>query len=246
MKKTILIIDNDISSIHTLINILRDDYIMRVAKTGIEGLDIAMCYPFPDIIILDIILSDIDGFIILNKLKNNPETQHIPIVIISSVRENLILNIPYNEFIQKPIKNKRLVKMRIKNVENRYTVKKIYDFSLYHNKSIYILNIYDQIKIFKNSGIETSIILVKSDTDIKEQIILDLKNLLFRDFDSVFEISKNSFGILLLKTDITGANIVKNRIFNGIKDLQNFKSIVLEINDTNLENFVNQALKKLD
>ncbi|OGI63437.1 hypothetical protein A2818_00735 [Candidatus Nomurabacteria bacterium RIFCSPHIGHO2_01_FULL_40_12] len=54
------------------------------ASEGEEALKI-IDKELPDIIMLDIILSGLDGFEILSKIKNNPKTKHIPVILLSNL-----------------------------------------------------------------------------------------------------------------------------------------------------------------
>lgn len=56
----------------------------RAALTGEEGLDIAKKEK-PDIILLDILLPGIDGFEVLKRIKEDPETKHAMVVILSNL-----------------------------------------------------------------------------------------------------------------------------------------------------------------
>jgi len=54
------------------------------ARGGMEGLELAMKH-LPDLIFLDIIMPDVDGGKVEEKLNENPETKHIPVVFVSSI-----------------------------------------------------------------------------------------------------------------------------------------------------------------
>jgi len=53
------------------------------ASNGLDGLDIIYNNP-PDLIILDLTMPDLDGFGVLDSLKNNPKTDAIPTIIITA------------------------------------------------------------------------------------------------------------------------------------------------------------------
>ncbi len=84
MKK--LLIVDDQSFIRTVfknkVKNLKDVIIMEAAD-GDDALKVAK-QELPDLILLDIVMPKVDGITILNELKNNPDTESIPIVIISS------------------------------------------------------------------------------------------------------------------------------------------------------------------
>jgi CheY-like chemotaxis protein len=63
-----------------------DGYQVTMAKDGEEGLQLANDVR-PDIIFLDIRLPKMDGFAVLERLRGNEQTRHIPVVILSNYGE---------------------------------------------------------------------------------------------------------------------------------------------------------------
>ena len=63
-----------------------DGYQVTMAKDGEEGLQLASDVK-PDIIFLDIRLPKMDGFAVLERLRGNEQTRHIPVVILSNYGE---------------------------------------------------------------------------------------------------------------------------------------------------------------
>jgi CheY-like chemotaxis protein len=63
-----------------------DGYQVTMAKDGEEGLELASEVR-PDIIFLDIRLPKMDGFAVLERLRSNEQTRHIPVVILSNYGE---------------------------------------------------------------------------------------------------------------------------------------------------------------
>ena len=63
-----------------------DGYQVTMAKDGEEGLELASEVK-PDIIFLDIRLPKMDGFAVLERLRGNEQTRHIPVVILSNYGE---------------------------------------------------------------------------------------------------------------------------------------------------------------
>jgi two-component system, response regulator len=89
---------------------------IHVARDGEEALDFLMCRgPYgdrrfdspPRLVLLDLKLPKVDGLEVLRALKTNPRTQPIPIVILTSSREERDLVESYrlgvNAYIQKPV-----------------------------------------------------------------------------------------------------------------------------------------------
>ncbi len=82
-RTTILTVDDNEALRYSLVRTLRDaGYEVMEAKTGGEALEMASL--LPDLITLDVNLPDIDGFKVCQTLKNNPATNHIPVLHVSS------------------------------------------------------------------------------------------------------------------------------------------------------------------
>jgi CheY-like chemotaxis protein len=83
--KKILIVDDDSVNLKMLRNIFdNDEFHVIQASGGFEAVDIAK-NDHPDLIILDIVMPDIDGGEVASILKNDPSTQKIPIIFLSSL-----------------------------------------------------------------------------------------------------------------------------------------------------------------
>jgi len=84
-KKTILIVDDSKLNIEILSDILKTKlYRIVVAKSGKKALEFAKIKK-PDLILLDIMMPEINGFEVCGLLKNNSETADIPIIFISGL-----------------------------------------------------------------------------------------------------------------------------------------------------------------
>lgn len=82
MKKTILLIEDEQLQIEVLLSALKKYFNVLVATTGEEGLEAAE-KERPDLIVLDLFLPKMKGADVLRKLQDNPETEHIPVIILT-------------------------------------------------------------------------------------------------------------------------------------------------------------------
>jgi len=116
-KNSILIVDDNSSTIDVLLDILSNDYSIRVAKNGAKALEIAN-QSMPDLILLDIVMPEMSGYEVLEELKASPQTQHIPVVFITGLKdaedEERGLDLGAADFINKPF-NRKMVKARVLN-----------------------------------------------------------------------------------------------------------------------------------
>ncbi len=84
-KPRILIVDDVSSNIHLLMNILKNDYTIIAATNGQKALELAKSAPHPDIILLDIVMPNMDGYEVCKQLKDSIITQEIPVVFVTSL-----------------------------------------------------------------------------------------------------------------------------------------------------------------
>lgn len=81
-RQTILIVDDTIENIDIIDNILKNDYNIKFAISGKMCIEIARRFQ-PDLILLDIMMPEMDGFETCRILKEDPITQHIPIIFVT-------------------------------------------------------------------------------------------------------------------------------------------------------------------
>lgn len=83
----ILIVDDTPQNLHLLKDILtKYDYKVRPVPNGKLALSAAEISP-PDLILLDIMMPDLNGYEVCKQLKSNPKTKDIPVIFISAVNE---------------------------------------------------------------------------------------------------------------------------------------------------------------
>ena len=83
-KQRILIVDDIAQNITVLYTILRSEYSIVVAKNGLKALEIARTDNPPDLILLDIMMPEMDGYQVLQELKADERTRLIPVVFVSA------------------------------------------------------------------------------------------------------------------------------------------------------------------
>ncbi|MGB9612856.1 MAG: response regulator transcription factor [Candidatus Margulisiibacteriota bacterium] len=83
MNKKVLIIEDHPETAKLISELLQFEGIETItASNGHEGIEKANAQK-PDLILLDVMMPGIDGFEVCQKLKTNPETSHIPVIIVS-------------------------------------------------------------------------------------------------------------------------------------------------------------------
>ena len=90
----------------------RFNFEIRTAANGKLALD-AVAQKKPDLILLDLMMPGLDGFEVIRRLRENPETADIQIVILSALNSNEDIvkgfNAGANDFIMKPIIMEKLL-----------------------------------------------------------------------------------------------------------------------------------------
>jgi putative two-component system response regulator len=82
-KATVLVVDDTPNDLSLIANLLRDDYRVQVARTGDSCISIAGADKPPDLILLDIMMPDLDGYEVCARLKANPLTCSIPVIFLT-------------------------------------------------------------------------------------------------------------------------------------------------------------------
>ncbi len=114
----ILIVDDTPQNLHLLVDLLTNyDYQVRPVPNGKLALSAAEINP-PDLILLDIMMPDLNGYEVCKQLKTNPKTKDIPIIFISAGNEAVdkvkAFAIGGADYINKPFQIHEVL-MRIKN-----------------------------------------------------------------------------------------------------------------------------------
>jgi CheY-like chemotaxis protein len=95
-----------------------DDYEVLTAESGQEGLDKAFAEK-PDLIYLDIKMPEMDGFEVLQRLRADPKTKEIPVVILSNFDEQEMiergLTLGANEYLIKSQFSPDQISSKVKN-----------------------------------------------------------------------------------------------------------------------------------
>jgi diguanylate cyclase (GGDEF)-like protein/PAS domain S-box-containing protein len=117
-KPIILIVDDSPANIHVLTELLRDEYCLKVATDGNTALRLAGQPDKPDLILLDIMMPEMDGYEVCRRLKADGMLKDIPVIFITALteeeHETRGLELGAVDYITKPF-NQSIVKLRVKN-----------------------------------------------------------------------------------------------------------------------------------
>ena len=107
VKQVVLIVDDTPDNITLLSALLKDIYRIKIATNGIKALHIAATTPAPDLILLDVMMPEMDGYETCRRLKKNPMTAEIPVIFLTAKSqvsdEEMGLKLGAVDYISKPI-----------------------------------------------------------------------------------------------------------------------------------------------
>ncbi len=125
----ILIVDDTPKNIQMAMNILKNEgYKMYYAKNGEMALKLVSENSF-DLILLDVMMPDINGFEVCKKLKNNDETKKIPVIFLSGKDSSADIELAYEcggiDYVIKPFFTIELITkansyVKLKKLEDKY------------------------------------------------------------------------------------------------------------------------------
>ncbi len=245
---TILVVDDTDTNIEILSELLGDDYEIMAALDGEFALEIAND-DMPDLILLDIMMPDMDGYEVCEKLKLNPKTKDIPVIFITAKSDEESIEKAYDvggiDFVTKPFKPKEL-KARVKT---QLQVRKLINDLEKSQEELKLLASTDPLTKLYNrryfSKISEHIIdLAKRDKTLASVIMLDIDKFkvvndtyghsvgdeviinlsvqlqeLTRNSDIICRYGGEEFVILLPETCAKGALIISEKIREKIEML---------------------------
>ena len=126
-KATILVVDDTKENIHILLSLL-EEYDVLVALSGQKALQMVEKNDI-DIILLDIMMPEMDGYEVCNILKANPDTKNIPILFITAKTDEESIEKAYDvggiDYVTKPFKPKELLARLKTQLENQRLIKEL-------------------------------------------------------------------------------------------------------------------------
>lgn len=125
-RPKILVIDDAMSNQQLFARVFGSEFTVELASSGVEGLAMATAAP-PDLILLDVLMPEVDGFETCRRLKALPKLQMIPVIFITGdsdpVHEANGFALGAVDYIQKPFKV-AITLQRIRNLLDRESLRK--------------------------------------------------------------------------------------------------------------------------
>lgn len=117
-KRTILVVDDTPDNLSLMSGLLRGEYKVKLAPSGERALQIAAGEGKPDLILLDVMMPDLDGYEVLRRLRADPATRSIPVIFLTAMTgkddEKTGLDLGAVDYITKPI-NPAITLARVRN-----------------------------------------------------------------------------------------------------------------------------------
>ena len=131
-RLTVLVVDDAPANLNLLAGLLNTSYRVRLAPSGPKALELAQKSP-PDLVLLDVMMPDMDGYEVCRRLKADERTRHIPVIFLTAMQEPeneaLGFEVGAADFIHKPI-SPAIVQARVKtHLQN----KTLQDMLRHHN-----------------------------------------------------------------------------------------------------------------
>lgn len=117
-RPVVLVVDDTPDNLMLMSSLLKDSYRVKVANGGEKALRIAHSQPQPDLILLDVMMADLDGYQVCRMLKVDPTTRDIPVVFLTALSdqedERMGLDLGAVDYVTKPI-SAPILQARVRN-----------------------------------------------------------------------------------------------------------------------------------
>lgn len=243
MSQNILVVDDNALNLKVLTDILeKEGYKVGTTNDGLKVMDIVHENKF-DIILLDIIMPKIDGFGVFNLLKEDYETQDIPVIMVTaktdsqSIKKALELGV--FDYIKKPIEEVEVIARVQSALRFKAQLEQLKEMSMkdgltgLYNHSPFIELF--QKELDKNQRVDQGVTFVMLDIDyfktvndtyghqVGDTVLQELSGLLLesvREGDIVGRYGGEEFGIVFLNSQKEGVIRACHRLKNKVENFQ--------------------------
>jgi hypothetical protein len=104
----VLIVDDEPSNLEVLAELLQPHYRVRAAPSGAHALRILAASPLPDLVLLDVMMPDLNGYAVLTRMRDEPRTRDLPVIFVTALGadedERYGLDLGAVDYLAKPIR----------------------------------------------------------------------------------------------------------------------------------------------
>lgn len=235
----ILVIDDDPTTcLHIARHLQKQGYDVAIAGDGCQGLEMAQSQP--DLIILDILMPDVDGYQTLECLKANEQLKHIPVIMISAIDDLdgvvRCIQLGAEDYLLKPINavlldarvNASLEQKRLRDQEQAYLKQLQTDKAgaeaANRAKSAFLANMSHELKTPLNAIIGYSEILIEEfQQEGYEGLVPDLQNIrdsgkhLLNLINDILDISKIEAGKMELHPETFDVCLLVQEVVSSLR-----------------------------
>ncbi len=242
-RQQVLIVDDNPLNIQVLAEGLSNEYVVKIATRGEKALEIVASNPLPDLILLDVMMPEMDGYAVCRQLKMDSRTKDIPVIFITA-KDHMAdelhgLSLGAVDYITKPFQFP-IVAARVRT---HMDLKRKYDLleklalldglTEIPNRHSFETLLAKEWRRCMRSRKEFSCLMVDIDyfkpyndhyghgagDECLKQIANTLKDSLRRPGDFVARYGGEEFAVLLPETDCGGATITAREIRTAVKRL---------------------------
>ncbi|MCG5494937.1 MULTISPECIES: diguanylate cyclase domain-containing protein [Ectothiorhodospira] len=242
-RATVLIVDDQPTNIHALASLLKEDYRILTATRGEKALELAQAEQGPDLILMDIVMPDMDGYEICRRLKDNEATRAIPVIFVTALDhekdEEEGLNLGAADYISKPF-SPAVVRARVRNQVNlKLKTDLLEKISLQdglteiHNRRYFDQKLAEEWSRLSRNDQCLSLLMIDIDQfkpyndhyghgagdDCLRRVAQALERVPVRAMDLVARYGGEEFVVLLPETDAQGARHVAKGMIEAINSL---------------------------
>ena len=208
-ENSLLIIDDEKVNLKILTHILGPEYTIYTATNGVNGINIAMEH-MPDLILLDILMPEMNGYETLCEIKKNERTRKIPVIFITGLNsekdEEKGLALEAADYITKPF-GAMIVRLRVRNQIQIINLRRDLEYAVKNakmanqTKSLFLAHMSHEIRTPMNSILGVTEILMQQEilpAKIEEGLgkIYNSCNLLLGIINDILDFSKIEAGKL--------------------------------------------------
>ena len=241
-RPSILIVDDVLTNVKYLLDALRTDYNVSFELSGKGGIEFAHRFQ-PDLILLDALMPDMDGFSVCTELRAHAMTSAIPIIFVTSLEspehEARALDVGASDFMPKPV-NLTVLRARMRT---QLASKRQGDFlrsltladplTALLNRRAFDETILEEWRRCRDSHVPLSMILADLDhfkafndayghpagDECLRAVAGVFREAAQRPRDLVARYGGEEFVILLPEVDLPGAEVIARRVMVGLKRL---------------------------
>ncbi len=168
-RPRILAIDDTPINLLTLGAALDEEFDMQIASSGMMGLSLAAQYP-PDLILLDVMMPEMDGYETLRRLKADPSLRKVPVIFLTALSdissESTGLQLGAADYITKPIQIE-ITRQRIRNLLEREQLR--------HEVEAHSLHLEEQVRV-RTTALTVALEMAEINNRVKSRFLSNMSH----------------------------------------------------------------------